>query len=659
VRSSRPPPPSLVPLRIGSFDIVERIAVGGMSEVFRAEERTRTGTRTVVLKRMLPSLAVDGAAREMFEEEARLGALIDHAGVVKLLGSGEHEGQPYLVLEHVPGLDLWRLSRWLTRHGRRLEPTLVAHAGRQLLAALDAVHDTVDGAGRPVGLVHRDVSPSNILVSMQGYVKLIDFGIAEARARETPHLASVVTRPKGKLGYLAPEQVRGESTDRRVDVFAAAVVIAELLLGRPLFTGGSELAILLAIRDAEIRPFAELAGRIPDGLHGAICRALHADPAKRTPTAEALAAELAPFDREPPRSARARLASLVSEAAGTAVSGAVALSAKAPAADEATAREPTTHDAPTLEYRVMRGSTVLGPFTYAKLVEAIATREVDVGDSISEQGGPFLPLAQFTSLFRHLPPSSKDETTRRQDRPTASEEVHDLARVPLAAVLGALLLARESGLLLCSRGSARKEVYLSEGVPEFVSSNVASELLGEFLVTRGLVARDELDLALAVMPRFEGRLGETLIALGLVDPVHLVREIGAQVEERVLELFEWTSGRAEFYRGVPRPSEGFPLGIDPWRLLRCGVERRLALGLETDLLEGRLGQFVRAARPAPRGLEEASLDATLRGAIERARAGVLFGDLVALLDDPSHRDPQRGVRDAVLLVRLGALLVSP
>ncbi len=628
-----------------------------MSEVFRAEERTREGSRTVVLKRMLPSLATDGAAREMFEEEARLGALIDHAGVAKLLGSGEHEGQPYLVLEHVPGLDLWRLSRWLTRHGRRLEPTLVAHAGRQLLAALDAVHDTVDGTGRPLGLVHRDVSPSNVLISMRGHVKLIDFGIAEARARETPHLASVVTRPKGKLGYLAPEQVRGESSDRRVDVFAAAVVIAELLLGRPLFAGGSELAILLAIRDAEIRPFAELAGRIPDGLHGAITRALHADPAKRTPTAEALAAELAPFDHEPPRSARARLASLIAEAAGTAVSGATALGVTAAA--EPAERDPTTHDAPSLEYRAMRGATVLGPFTYAKLVEAIATRQVGVGDTISEQGGPFVPLAHFTSLFRHLPPSSKDETTRKQDRPSASEASDDLARTPLASVLGALLLARDSGLLLCSRGGARKEVYLSEGVPEFVSSNVASELLGEFLVTRGLVARDELDLALAVMPRFEGRLGETLVALGLVDPVQLVREIGAQVEERVLELFEWTSGRAEFYRGVPRPSEGFPLGIDPWRLLRRGIERRLALGLEADLVEGRLGQFMRAARPAPRGLDEAHLDETMRRALERARSGVLFGDLVATLDDPTGRDPQRGVREAVLLVRLGALLVSP
>jgi serine/threonine-protein kinase len=637
--------------------VLERIAVGGMAEVFRADDPRERPPRTVVLKRMLPALASDEAARAMFAEEARLGALVQHPGVVRVLGHDENHGQPFLVMDHVPGLDLWRLNRWLTRHGRSLDLSTVVYIARRLLEALHAVHQATDGNGQALGLVHRDVSPSNILLSLEGEVKLTDFGIAEASLRESPRHAAMLSRAKGKLGYLSPEQVRGETADARADVFSAAVVIAELFLGRPLFAGGTELAILLAIRDAQVRPFEELASRLPARLHGAVLAALHASPEQRTASAMELAEAMAPFESAQPRLVMRRLAALVREAVGTAISGAASLQ-RTTSPDSAQSNQPVTKDAPTILYRVRHAGDVLGPFTYARIVEAIATREVGATDEVSLQGGAFSPLAQHPDLFRHLPASSLSETTRDRTGTGGADREVQLSQTSIVKVMGQLLLEGESGLLLCAQGGVRKEVYLEKGVPVFVTSNLQSELLGEFLVRRSLVSRAELDMALAVMPRFEGRLGDTLTALGLVEPVQLFREIGLQVQEKLLELFGWRIGKAEFFRGVPQPKSAFPLGLDAWRMLSRGVERRIAAGLERELLEGRKGLFVSLARPAPRGLAHAELGALLRGTLELVERTPQLGELLHALRDPTGRDVLRGQREVALLVGIGALQVD-
>jgi eukaryotic-like serine/threonine-protein kinase len=158
-------------------------------------------------------------------------------------------------------------------------------------------------------------------------------------------------------------------------------------------------------------------------------------------------------------------------------------------------------------------------------------------------------------------------------------------------------------------------------------------------------------MALAVMPRFDGRLGDTLTALGLVDPVALFRQIASQVEEKLLDLFLWRAGKATFYRGVARPPSGFPLGLDPWRILIDGVARRIAAGIEPDLIALRLESLVETVRPAPRGLAGAPLPPGLRRALER---GLRPGPLAEIFDD-GGRDVPRAVRDATLLFGLGAI----
>lgn len=648
-----PPPPPGPNARFGSYVIVERIAVGGMAEVFRAAEpRTAGEPRTVVIKRMLPSLASEAPARAMFEAEARLGSLVDHPNVVKVLGSGEQDGLPYLVLEHVPGLDLWRLTRWLTRERRVLGTDLAVHVTRELLAALHAVHSAVDEAGRALGLVHRDVSPSNVLVSMHGQVKLGDFGIARALLSESYPQAAAGARGKGKLGYLSPEQVAGQATDRRADVFAAAVISAELLMGRPLFAGSSELAVLLAIRDGDVHLFDQAAPTLPSDIAAAVRHGLARDPEHRASTAAALSELLERADRagesrgeEPAR--RAALAGIVSEAMRSrGPSGVIA--AQPAIRDE----ETRTTEHPELVYRVRTtDGRTLGPWTYAKLVEAVTTIEVGSADEVSLGSEPFRPLRDMPDVFRHVPASSLDERTQRYATPAEPDHSYDVATGGVGRALAQVLLEKDTGLLLFEQGSVRKEVYVVDGTPEFVSSNLASELLGEFLVARGVISRGELDMALAVMPRFEGRLGDTLTALGLVEPVHLFRQIASQVQEKLLELFTWPYGRGSFFRGVARPPSGFPLGLDPWRVLEEGLDRRIAGGLDPDVE----GLNFQTRRPAPRGLVAAPLSTFARKVLDRATRPAPYSELAALAPDSGKRDPRRARREIALLVALGAL----
>jgi serine/threonine protein kinase len=576
---------------IGPYRLAHRIAVGGMAEVYRALwPQAAGGDRAVVIKRMLPALIADPEQRAMFDREAELGRRIDHPNVVGVLDHGIDGDAPYLVLEYVFGLDLWRLMRWMRRVGRKMRVPLAVWLGTELLEGLSAVHEVSDDDGARLDVVHRDVSPSNLFLSVHGDVKLGDLGIARAALLESQRRgAAAGFRAKGKLGYLPPEQVAGRSVDQRGDVFSAAVVIAELLMGRPLFAGGTEIGVLLAIRDGDVSAFRAVTSELPAGLGDALLRALERWPELRTKSAKALRDAMWPHVEERVDRLRAELGGLVvlamdeeGEAADrTSLARTVEKDARwFDAETPPLPKEQELRESQTL-YHVERGDQRLGPFSLAELVRAITTGEVDAVDRVRVDEGPARVIANVPELARHLPPSTRTPTARRRTQMAETSELYDLGSRSFLGVLLDTLLARDDGLLLCEgRGGLRKEIYLEKGVPIFVTSNLPGEMLGEMLVVRGVNAREELDNALAVMPRFEGRLGETLVALGLVDPMLLFRCISDQVREKLLEIFTWSAGHAALYRGVERPERGFPLRLDPWDIMLNGALRRIGAGLD-------------------------------------------------------------------------------
>ncbi len=693
-------PPAELPedARFGPYRLVDRVAVGGMAEVFRAIEPRPAGEdRVICVKRMLPHLASEPGALAMFEEEARLGAHIRHPNVVQMLGFGEAGGQPYLALEYVRGCDLWRLLRWVQHQGLGLPLETCVYVFREILKGLAAVHEARDAEGAPLGVIHRDVSPSNVLLSVHGDVKLGDLGIAQSHVHaHVPARGS--GRRMGKLGYLAPEQVTGAALDARTDLFAVGVISAELLMGgKPLFRGGSELAILLAIRDANIDQFESTGRSLPEPLRAFVVHLLAAHPdARPRSAAEALAELDAVIDgahvAETDAPARKQFGDLVAHATGEfmKVTGEYPLPLpdhektphfEVPVGDMTRGdgrffptRDPLGDDqrdtlipgasvwpkgsAPPLEvprdYAIRVSDTWRLSLTYADVVEAIALGQLEPSDQLRLPTGETVLLREVPEFLRHARPGSLGSITRDQ-----LPGLHPVGTVSadeggVVTALGRSVLQGETGLWLAEQGAVRKEIYVEDGAPVLVASNMAGELLGEYLVARGVVSRGELDMALAVMPRFDGKLGDTLVALGLVEPVHLFQHIAAQVEEKLLETALWSSGMFGFYPGTTAPGERFPLASSPWEVLLEATRRRLLHGLDAmDMGDPAGERRFMLARSLPRSLATSALPGPVSLALTLLRQPLRGRDVIAAIDDPDGRDVARGVRVLTLLVRLG------
>ena len=266
---------------------MDRIAIGGMAEIFKAKQTGAHGfEKIVVIKRILPHLAADPEFLAMFVDEAKLQCALEHPKIVQVFEFGEVDNQYFIAMEHVEGLDALGLLRACAHRRQRLPVRLAVHIATEVLDALAYAHDKRGTDGRPLGLVHRDISPSNILISRRGDVKLGDFGIARASERERQSKTQAGTL-KGKYGYMAPEQVVGGDLDARADLFAIGIVIAEMLMGRRLFTAPNDLDVLLMVRDARLERLDRYGGDIPAPLRALVNRLLAKSPELRFPTAHA------------------------------------------------------------------------------------------------------------------------------------------------------------------------------------------------------------------------------------------------------------------------------------------------------------------------------------------------------------------------------------
>ncbi len=285
-----------VPERIGRYHVIDRLAAGGMAEVFVCVERQRFGDREtverlVVVKRILPHLAIHQAFVDMFLAEARYVARINHPNVVQIYELGEDHGLPFLSMEYVSGCSLRDLLVAAIEHDKALPPGVASSLSAQACAGAHAAHELKDGHGKLLGLVHRDISPHNLMVTAEGHVKLLDFGIAKA----TEAMGDDNTRTgalKGKVHYMAPEQCKQEPLDRRADVFALGIVTWELFARERLFKRESELDAMQAIVTGDLKDLRAIRKDLPTVLVATIEKALHAKKEARFQTAEAFKSAL-------------------------------------------------------------------------------------------------------------------------------------------------------------------------------------------------------------------------------------------------------------------------------------------------------------------------------------------------------------------------------
>jgi hypothetical protein len=275
----------------GRFEVLGPLAKGGMAEVSLARVRGEGGfLRPVVVKRILPSHAKDDAFIRMFLDEARHLALVRHPNVVAVYDLGRDEEGPFSLLEYVDGEHLGAVGKRLVSRGEKLELALCAWIVAEVCAGLHAAHEARDEAGTALGLVHRDVAPQNIVVTYDGHVKLLDFGIAWAQRRLQN--ATVAGDLRGTFEYMSPEQCRSEPLDRRSDIFAVGILLYELVSGVRLFKRGGLSRTIKAITEEPVVPLSRVCDGIPPALDDVLKRALAIDKNARFGTAAEMRAAL-------------------------------------------------------------------------------------------------------------------------------------------------------------------------------------------------------------------------------------------------------------------------------------------------------------------------------------------------------------------------------
>ncbi|HSR95869.1 MAG TPA: serine/threonine-protein kinase [Kofleriaceae bacterium] len=537
-----------MPKTVGRYQILDRLAVGGMAELFKA---TLTGDhgfeKLVAIKKILPHLAVDRSFVEMFIDEARITAQLDHRHIVQVFELGTDADTPYIAMQYVDGLDVLALLRECARSQIRLPADLAALIARDVLDALDYAHHALDAAGRPLGIIHRDISPGNVLLSWRGDVKLTDFGIARAAERRHKTEAGKL---KGKYGYMSPEQVSGSEIDIRSDVFSVGILLAEMIMARRLFTSTNDLDILLMVRDARLDRLHKYASEFPVELRVLTARALQRRPEDRWDSAGDFRDALDEWIRRTTRVSTRNLATLLGQVIN------------APTADlEGVVARPADDK-----------NALSGPLTRIHQAKAEADAARARAEFIAGEAIPLGVTGDPASSGVMQVEADDDVAAEAVEIPTGPRETGEIAQQPILRVVYQLARARSTGMLaLEGRAGVFKEAFFVEGQPQFVSSNVEGERLGNYLIQQGALTPQALQRAMAVVHHFGGRLADTLVGLDILDPLEAYRLLAKQVAAKLMDAFSWQKGRYTWTPRHPNPWKTRSLHLDAYRVIGAGA----------------------------------------------------------------------------------------
>jgi serine/threonine protein kinase len=419
------PGPELKPERFGRYVLLDRIGSGGMAEVYRAVMPGAEGFRqTFVVKRILAERSRAADFVEMFVQEARIGALLSHPNIVQVFDFGNVGGDYFLAMEYLRGRDVQALMRKLRRENLLCPVPVAAFIAHEVAVCLGYAHDLVGPDGKRMNIVHRDVSPSNIMCLRTGGVKLLDFGIAKAAGEQTENTEQGLF--KGKLAYVAPERIKNEPLDGRVDLFGLGVVLWEMLAGRRLFRGKSELETLNNVLEMKVPPPSAHRPDVPPSLDAVVMRALARDLSVRYPTGQAMADDLEPILRETGAHPR-MLADLLREAFTTDVARSQeSLSSVTPEmlakltedVEPGTGTLPTSSGTKSRQWSRQRGFGMVGAAAVTATLAGLLLARGGGGSSHAEVRTP-APPAVMVPAIDPIPPAAGAPPAARATPPAA------------------------------------------------------------------------------------------------------------------------------------------------------------------------------------------------------------------------------------------------
>jgi serine/threonine protein kinase len=275
------------------YRVRQKIASGGMAEVFRAESAGLEGfKKTVAIKRVLPQLAEKKQFIGMFLDEARVSAHLSHSNCVQVFDVGVGDNTFFIVMEYVDGTDLKTVIEYYRRHQTLFPIEEACLIILRICEGLSYAHELTDANGRPLNIVHRDMSPPNVLITRHGEVKIVDFGLAKANSQLEKSEPGII---KGKFGYLSPEVAQGQTADARTDIFAVGIILWEMLAGRRLFVGNTDLETVHMVQAARVPSLQQFNPQVTPELARVIGKALARDPAQRYLSARDFGRDLSAF----------------------------------------------------------------------------------------------------------------------------------------------------------------------------------------------------------------------------------------------------------------------------------------------------------------------------------------------------------------------------
>ncbi len=275
------------------YRVVEKLESGGMAEVFRAESEGLQGfKKQVAIKRVLPHLSEKKKFISMFLDEARLSAHLSHSNCVQVFDIGVGDNAYFIVMEFVDGANLKAIAESLRKNNKEFPVSCVAMIAHEICKGLAYAHELRDPQGNDLHIVHRDMSPPNVLITKYGEVKIVDFGLAKANSQLERSEPGII---KGKFSYLSPEAAMGQDVDSRTDIFAVGIILWELLAGRRLFLGETDFQTVKKVQQAVVPPISSINSKVPPDLERIVAKALARDPAVRYRTARELGQDLSKF----------------------------------------------------------------------------------------------------------------------------------------------------------------------------------------------------------------------------------------------------------------------------------------------------------------------------------------------------------------------------
>jgi eukaryotic-like serine/threonine-protein kinase len=688
---------------LGQYELGERLGAGGMAEVFVARRAGPRGFhKKFAIKRILPQLARDSRFVAMFCDEARICAALAHPNIVQVVDFGEADGELFMALEYVDGVSVAKLLRSVAARGQRFPLGAALFIVNEVLRALAFAHEARDEHGHALGIVHRDVSPGNVLIGRAGEVKLTDFGIVRASFIDRRTYPGEL---KGKLGYMSPEQVIGGDIDRRSDLFTLAIVLAEMLLARPMFPGRNELEILTRIYEADLRVLERHGSDLAPELLAMLRKALAREREQRFQSAPELAealghaaqaagvslseAELLPWLASLgilPSHSGLREAASYREGLTPPTPRVESLpkapelpllipsrrpsvhapSIPAPSISVSSIPAPYRPDMPTAPppepgptgdcYHLRaRGGALIGPLPYAAVIELVATGRVDLDTMFSSHGASYRPLRTVDPIaaLANRPAYRFSDQLRLRALWRRS-----IDRVRLPASLYELALGRETGLLMARSGRRQKRIYLEDGAVRFIASTDKNELLGSRLVDAGLVSRPDVETAVVLASERKILLGEALVNQSVLRPTALLRALSDQLEARFIEVLGWSDGELVFVRGEKSGEHSPSSVLGPLELLTRGVRENYS-SAELFELMGPL-RSVAVARSKVRRVEPARLGLSPleQRALELAPSATSIEQLVSTMSSEHGGSAEETLRVIFIGLSSGVLAAA-